>query len=169
MPRCPFPSKAGSLQLTSEISARLSAPPWTAPKPEKSWSVRWRAGREDDRPVVGNNDKTLVGVLSFAFIIGLVLLRQGWKSMGARGTRVGLAVLEEPDRIFSIKYFVRKILVSGVPVRDVRVLAISIDRGDALEVHLAPHEVAPTLAAFNLWLEGHAQIEGAPSSRAHAA
>jgi hypothetical protein len=99
--------------------------------------------------------KALTGFALVA-VAGGALLAMGLRRQGARATRVGRTVLDEPESVFSVQDFSREIRVQGVPVRTVQGVKISIDRGDELEVQLSPQEMEPVMEALRERVGWHA-------------
>ncbi len=74
---------------------------------------------------------------ALVLVSGVVCLVLGVRTFGARGTRVGRVVLDFPDQVHGVTYAIREIHASGVPVRTVHMVKISVDAGDELEVRAA--------------------------------
>lgn len=84
-------------------------------------------------------------------LLGLYLLvPKGFRSLGARGSRVGRIALDFPERA-SVQAIARRIVVNGIPVRTAHILSITVDGNDSMEVQLSPVEVPRVLAAFSAW------------------
>jgi|SRR5579871_1244651 len=99
--------------------------------------------------------KVLTGFALLA-VVGGGLIAFGLRQQGARATRVGRTVLDEPESVFSVQDFTREIRVNGIPVRTVQGVKISIDRGDEMEVQLSPQEMGPVMEALRERVGWHA-------------
>jgi hypothetical protein len=110
-------------------------------------SALTQGGGGASRPLRGG-EIAFIGVVIALAATGTWLIVKALRSKGPRGTRVGRTVLDDPERVFSVKAFQRDIRVNGIPVRKVHVVAIAIDQGDELELHLQPNEIPAVMDAL---------------------